>query len=62
MTDHRLCIWPVGKFIDKEIDIIPNSYLHWAIDQDWFNDKYPNLSNIVVEELAWREKHGVVIK
>lgn len=62
MTDHRLCIWPLGKHKDKEIDIIPNSYLEWALDQDWFLTDFENLSNVVNAELVWREKHGVVIR
>lgn len=62
MTDHRLCIWPLGKYKDKEIDIIPNSYLEWILDQDWFLKDFENLSNVVNAELVWREKHGEVIR
>lgn len=62
MTDHRLCIWPVGKYKDTEIDIIPNSYLVWVLRQDWFLDKFPNLSNVALAELEWRKKNGVDIQ
>ena len=62
MTDHRLCVWPFGKFKDKEIDLLPNRYLKWILQQDWFLSEYPNLSNVVLEELKWRKEQGVVIE
>jgi len=62
MGDHRRCIWPVGKWKDKEIDIVPNSYILWCLEQDWFLDKYPNFSNIALAEMEWRDKHGVEVK
>jgi uncharacterized protein (DUF3820 family) len=62
MTDHRLCIWPFGKFKDKEIDLLENSYLRWILTQEWFLRDYPNFSNVVLEELKWRKEQGVVIE
>jgi len=61
MADHRRCIWPVGKYRDKEIDVIPNAYLVWVLEQDWFHDKYPNLSNITLLEMEWRVHNRVEI-
>lgn len=52
----REMIIPFGKFKDKEIEEAPSKYLLWLTDQDWFNDKFVQLSNEVVKELEWRDK------
>jgi len=49
-------IIPFGKFKNKEIEEVPSKYLLYLIDQDWFNDKFVQLSNEVVKELEWRDK------
>ncbi len=49
-------IIPFGAFRDKDIEEVPSKYLIWLTDQDWFNDKFVQLSNGVVEELDWRDK------
>lgn len=62
MTDHRLCVWPFGKFKDSEIDLLPNRYLKWVLSEGWFLQTFPTLSNVVLEELKWRKEQGVVIE
>ena len=49
-------IIPFGMFRDKDIEEVPSKYLIWLTNQDWFNDKFVQLSNGVVEELDWRDK------
>lgn len=49
-------IIPFGIFRNKGIEEVPSSYLVWLTDRDWFNDKFPDLSNEVVKELEWRDK------
>jgi len=49
-------IIPFGTFKNKSIEEVPSKYLLWLVDQDWFNDKFVQLSNEVVKELEWRDK------
>ena len=49
-------IMPLGKHKNKMIGEIPDNYLIWITDEDWFNQKYPNLSNHILLEIAWRNE------
>lgn len=49
-------IMPFGAFKGKELEDVPSSYFTWLLDQNWFNDKFPGLSNQIVSEMDWREK------
>ncbi len=47
---------PFGKFKGLDIEEVPSRYLLYLTEQDWFNDKFVQLSNEVVKELEWRDK------
>jgi uncharacterized protein (DUF3820 family) len=51
-------IIPFGKHRGEDIEEVPSHYLVWLTEQDWFNDQFVQLSNLVVKELEWREKWG----
>lgn len=57
-----MTIMPFGVYKGKDIEDVPNSYFEWLLGQDWFNDKFPGLSNLVVKEMDWREKWDIRIK
>jgi uncharacterized protein (DUF3820 family) len=50
-------VFNFGKYRGKRPDEVPSEYLRWVIDQDWFNDKFTDLSNECVSELEFREKY-----
>lgn len=45
----------------RPVSMIPNSYLKWCLEEDWFERKHPELINIFQEELNWRETWNVKI-
>ena len=46
----------------KPVSMIPNSYLRWCLEEDWFERKHPELVNVFQEELSWRSLWGVKIE
>ena len=52
-----------GKYDGDRIQEIPDSYLKWCITQhaenDWFDE---DLIVEMEEEIAYREKHGTIIR
>lgn len=46
-----------GKHKGKKIKNIDLAYWQWMLDQDWFQDKYPELAKLV---LSWRAKKPVL--
>jgi len=55
---------PFGKYKDKSISEIPNSYLDWIIGEDWFINNSRNLKLIeeIEEELLIRKRSHIEIK
>jgi uncharacterized protein (DUF3820 family) len=49
-------IIPFGVYKGRDIENVPSGYFRWLLDQDWFNDKNPGLSNQIVKEMEWRDK------
>jgi len=47
---------PFGKYEGWALDEIPDSYLRWLIEQDWFEEKFEDLFEEVEAELAWRDE------
>ncbi len=54
-------LMPFGKFKGKTVDELPNSYLNWLLEQDWFEKNFEDLYEVVEAEAAWREEVGVHI-
>lgn len=52
---------PFGKYSGWNLGEVPNSYLHWLCEQDWFEDKYPSLLEKVEAELKWRDYFGIKV-
>lgn len=46
----------------RPVSMIPNSYLRWCLEGDWFEKKYPELISSFEEELNWRETWGIRIE
>ena len=44
-----------GKYKDKTIEQIPNSYLNWLLEQEWFCVDYKGLVEEIGIELKYRE-------
>lgn len=49
---------PFGKYASKLIDEIGSGYLTWLIDQDWMEEKFPDLLEAVEAEIEWRTIHN----
>jgi len=47
---------PFGKFKGKAIDEVPDSYLTWLLEQDWFEEKFEDLFDDVQAEINWRKE------
>ena len=45
-----------GKFLGFDIEEIPDSYLNWLLETNWFDKKYPQLVKPIDEELKYRQK------
>ncbi len=45
-----------GKFRNKDIEDVPDSYLVWLLETDWFDKKFPALVKPIDEELKYRNK------
>ena len=46
-------VMPFGKHDGEAMEDIPEGYLHWLADQDWLEERYP-------EVMAWLEENGYV--
>ena len=60
MSDGESVI-PFGRFKGHRIGEVPDSYLIWLSESDWFEKKFPDLQERVNEELAFREDQGLQI-
>jgi len=50
-----------GKFLGFDIEEIPDSYLNWLLETNWFDKKYPQLVKPIDEELKYRQKWGIKV-
>ena len=53
---------PFGKYKGKDIEDIPNDYLNWLQEQEWFCDKFDNGLNAIQIELQYRTQHNIFIR
>jgi uncharacterized protein (DUF3820 family) len=51
-----------GKYKDILIADVPNHYLNWLMEQDWFISKFVELQEQVEIELKYREQHNIIIE
>jgi len=51
-----------GKHKGKAIDEVPDYYLEWITEQDWFEKDYPALAGPVEAELEYRDFHNQHIR
>jgi uncharacterized protein (DUF3820 family) len=47
-----------GQYRGCSISEIPDSYLKWLSETDWFEKKYPKLQEAINAELAYRYDTG----
>ena len=52
---------PFGKYKGKDIEEVPNWYLHFLLEQDWFVTKFSDKTPIVEKELDYRERFDITI-
>ena len=48
---------PFGKHKGQSIHDIPSPYFRWLLDQDWFEQQYPEIMTEVEGLLEWRDKY-----
>lgn len=53
---------PFGKYSGKLLADIPNSYLAWLLDQDWFFQSHPLLADMAKKESDYRKKFDIEIE
>ena len=55
-------IMSFGKYKGRFLCDVPDSYLHWCLGQDWFEEKYPVWIAPMEGELTWREEQDVTVE
>lgn len=48
----------MAKKEDKTIGELPDWYLKWLLDENWFHQNYPQFVDHVDGELNWRKDHN----
>lgn len=43
---------PFGKYKGLDLDDVPADYLLWLGEQDWLEDKFPEVADYIVKERA----------
>lgn len=52
---------PFGKYKGELIADLPNGYLEWLLDQEWFEEKFVDLWKLTKKEMGYRERFDIVI-
>jgi len=45
-----------GKYRGQQLGDVPESYLRWCLDQEWFEKQYPDMVDPFESELRFRDK------
>ncbi len=53
---------PFGKYKDRDIEDVPNSYLIWISGEEWFITREPKLYENIKKELKYRNQFDLHIK
>jgi len=51
-----------GKYRDRNIEEIPDTYLDWLLGEKWFLEKYNHLVIPIAKELALRKRSDCHIR
>lgn len=46
----------IGKYRGCDIEDLPTDYLTWLMEQNWFEEKFPDAIDPINKELKFREK------
>lgn len=52
---------PFGKHKGELLADIPNSYLNWLLDQEFFETKFKPIWEMAKQEIAYRNKFNIFI-
>lgn len=52
---------PFGKHKGELIAVLPNTYIDWLLDQEFFEEKYPKHWAMAKKEKEYRKKFDIVI-
>lgn len=52
---QSMYILPFGKHKGEDIEQVPTSYLHWMLDQEWIEEKFPKLYKAAETESNFRD-------
>ena len=53
---------PFGKYKNKDVEDVPDSYLAWLKGESWFKKQFPEQHTIISKELKYREQFDLHIK
>jgi uncharacterized protein (DUF3820 family) len=53
--EHGELIVDFGKYRGCTLAEVPDSYLRWCLEQDWFEGKYAEYVEPFEDELRWRD-------
>jgi len=56
-------VWKLtfGKYYGKDIEEVPNSYLQYLLEQEWFCVKFCYAVSWLEKELDYRERFDIMI-
>jgi hypothetical protein len=57
-----LWILPLGKYRGKDIEDVPNWYLNFLLEQEWFISRFSDKIPVVEKEIQYRERFDIMIK
>lgn len=57
-ANHAKTTMPFGKHKGEEVTDLPDQYLEWLSEQEWFEEKYGFLYKLVNDERTTREEQG----
>ena len=61
-TKQKDMFFEFGKYNGILIADIPNNYLNWIVGEKWFKERYFDLYEQSIIEIAYRKQFNIVIK